>query len=64
MKKEMSKMKNELVEFEKSLLSYKRLLEGSIGPEGESLAIVVGDVFDNVVNLRVSIAYFEEVIDR
>jgi hypothetical protein len=64
MKKEMEKMHETLVKFENELLKYKRMLEGSIGPEGEHLAIVVGDVFDNAVNLRQSIAYFEEVIDR
>ncbi|MFA7628876.1 MAG: hypothetical protein WCY37_05755 [Candidatus Dojkabacteria bacterium] len=64
MRKEMKRMNEALGNFEKELLKYKRMLEGSIGPEGEHLAIVVGDVFDNAANLRQSIAYFEEVIDR
>lgn len=62
MKKEMRKMRESLTAFENEILKYKRVLEGSIGPE--SLSVVVGDIFDNAVNLRQSIAYFEEVIDR
>lgn len=64
MKKQMQQMHKVLDIFEMSLLSYKRLLEGSVGPEGEYLAILIGNVYENCMNLGESITDFEEAIDE
>ena len=64
MRKQMEEMHKVLDVFEMALLSYKRVLEGSIGPEGEYLALLVGNIYENTMNLGEAITDFEEAIDR
>ena len=64
MRKQMEEMHRVLDIFEMALISYKHLLEGSVGPEGEHLALLVGNIYENAMNLGESITDFEEAIDE
>ena len=64
MRKQMEEMHRVLDIFEMALLSYKRLLEGSVAPEGEHLALLVDNIYENVMNLGESITDFEEAMDE